>query len=171
MALTSKPTYTDTPGHAKPASTASLGPSNAARTGVHRRASATSWAKTLRTCLALQEADNWADYLMPEGRAMSLIELLAHDGRHPFIVLNGLTDHTYVWLWLSPGAVTYVTKTEPWLMVRTVTVERGYYMTIRKPETKAAEIAQALSILESDCAAAIRRIKEPVQPGILVEYK
>jgi hypothetical protein len=171
MALTSQTGYTNTPEHAKRASTAPLGPSNDARTGVHRRASAASWAKALRTCLALQKTDNWADYLMPEGRAMSLIELLAHDGRHPFIVLNGLTDHTYVWLWLSPEAVTYVTKTEPWLLARTVAVTHGYYITIRKPETKAAEIAQALSILESDCAAAIRRIKEPVQPGILVEYK
>src|SRR4051794_6908485 len=118
MALTSKPTHTDTPTPPKLASSASLGPPNAARTGEHRPASAASWAKALRTCLALQETDNWADYLMPEGRAMSLIELLTHDGRHPFIVLNGLTDHTYVWLWLSPEAVTYVTKTEPWLLVR-----------------------------------------------------
>jgi hypothetical protein len=168
MALTSKPTHTDTPGHAKPASTATLGPSNTARTGVHRRAGATSWTKTLRTCLALQETDNWADYLMPEGRAMSLIELLAHNGECPFIVLNGLTDHVYVWLWLSPEAITYVTKTEPWLLARTVAVTHGYYKTIHR---ESAKVKRAVRLLELDCAAAIRRIKEPVQTGILVEYK
>jgi hypothetical protein len=168
MALTSKPTHTDTPTPANLASSTSLGPSNAARTGSRRRDSATSWTKTLRICLALQETDNWADYLMPEGRAMSLIELLAHDGRHPFIVLNSLTDHTYVWLWLSPEAVTYVTKTEPWLMARTVAVTHGYYKTIHREPTK---VKRAVRLLELDCATAIRRIKEPVQPGILVEYK